>query len=233
MNSRCFGFLLLFASCWPPLMLAAETPQAYDRVTLDATVSGKAKNDMLVAVLYYQSQGKNPAQVAERVNRVIAWGVAKAKQHPDIEVQTEGYRTSPVYQDGKLTGIWRVRHAVRLESRNFEKASTLLGELQEKLAIQYMGYQLSDEKRQEVERELMKRAIADFKERAGIIASQFGARDFRLVSVDISSTPGSPPMPMVRSMAAMESKMASPPVIEAGEQMVRVHINGTIELVRE
>ncbi len=226
-------YSLLMVLCWIPLLATAGERSTYDRVSLEAVASDKVANDTLVAVLYFQSQGKAPAQVAERVNRAIAWGVAKAKQFSDIEVQTQNYQTSPLYQDGKLTGIWQVRQSIRLEGRDFEKVGALLGELQEKLAIQYLGYQLSTDRRREVEAGLTKRAIAYFKEKAELIAGQFGARDFRIVSVDISSASGNRPTPMIRSMAAMEARVASAPVVEAGEREVQIRINGVIELVRE
>jgi len=83
-----------------------------------------------------------------------------------------------------------------------------LGELQEKLAIQQIGFRLSSERLQELERGLITTAIARFKQKAGLVAEQFGAADY-------------------------EAKMATAPVIEAGEQEVRIDVRGVIELIRE
>ena len=226
------GFLLLVFG-WVPPVLAVEGENTYDRITLDAVASERADNDTTVVTLFYQSRGKVPERVAERVNEAIAWGVDKVKRHPAIKVQTAGYHTTPVYRDGKATGIWEVRQAIRLEGRDFREVSSLLGELQEKLAIQQIGFRLSSERLQELERGLITTAIARFKQKAGLVAEQFGAADYRLVSLNISSLPGRRPVPMMRTFGAMEAKMATAPVIEAGEQEVQINARGVIELIRE
>ncbi len=223
---------LLILLLWNPMLAGATESMTYDRVTLDASATQEVENDTLVAVFYFQSQGKDPARAAERVNRTIAWGVKKIKQYPEIRIQTQGYQTLPIYHEGKPTGIWRVQQSIRLESRDFDSIASLLGELQEKLAIRYLGYQLSADRRREVETSLIQIVITRFKQKAKLVAHQFGAQDFRLVSVNISS-PGHRPPVMMRSMGAMEAKMATAPVVEAGEQEVRISAHGVIELVRE
>jgi len=226
--------VLLFLGYLPLMAFAEEGSSTYDRVSLGVSAGREVENDTLVALLYYQRQGRNTAEVADRVNRAIAWGVEQARQVEGVKIQTLDYQTYPVYEDGKLTGIWRVRQSLRLESRRVSTLSQLLGELQEKLAIQHIGYRLSDERRREAEDALTERAISRFRHKAMLVAQQFGASDFRIVSINISSS-GSHgrPMPMMRVMGAMESKTAAAPVLEAGEQRVQVGIDGVVELVRE
>ncbi len=227
-------FLLLLLPLMAPLVGVADDRLSYDRISLNVIASEEVDNDTLTAILYYQRQGRNTSEVADRVNQVVGWGVERAKQEPDVKIQTLDYQTHPVYQNGKLTGIWRVRQSIRLQSKDVAGLSTLLGDLQEKLAIQHIGYQLSADKRRQVEDELTKTAITRFKQKAGLVAQQFDANDFRIVSLNISSSgSGGRPMPMMRAMDVMESKMAAAPALEAGEQMVRIGIDGVIELVRE
>ncbi len=227
-------FLLLFLLGCVPLPGVADDQLTYDRISLSVTASDKADNDTLTAILYSRRQGRNTSEVADKVNQMISWGVARVKQEPDVKVQTLDYQTHPVYQDGKLTGTWRVRQSIRLESKNAALLSSLLGELQEKLAIQHIGYQLSADKRRQVEDGLTETAITRFKQKAGLVARQFDANDFRIVSLSISSSGlRGRPMPMMRTMDTMESKMAAAPALEAGEQTVQIEINGVIELVRE
>ncbi len=227
-------FLLLFLLACVPLVGSADDKLTYDRVSLNVTASDEVENDTLTAILYYQRQGRNTSEVADKVNQVIGWGVERAKQEPDVKIQTLDYQTHPVYQNGKLTGIWRVRQSIRVQSKDVTKLSTLLGDLQEKLAIQHIGYQLSADKRRQVEDELTKTVITRFKQKAGLVAQQLDANDFRIVSLNISSS-GSRgrPMPMMRAMDVMESKMAATPALEAGEQTVQIGVSGVIELIRE
>ena len=224
---------LLLLGCLP-LTLAAEDTAGYDRITLGADASDEIDNDTLVAILYFQRRGRDTAQVADMVNQTISWGIERAREESGVKIQTLDYQTSPVYQNGKLTGIWRVRQSLRLESRDAALLSGLLGELQKKLAIQHIGYRLSEEGRRQAEERLTKTAIARFKQKAGLVAQQFDARDYRIVSINISSA-GSRgrPVPMRYAMDGMEAKMASAPPLEAGEQTVRIGISGVIELMRE
>ncbi len=227
-------FLLLFLPFMAPLAGVADDRLSYDRISLNVTASDEVDNDTLTAILYYQRQGRNTSEVADKVNQVIGWGVERAKQEPDVKIQTLDYQTHPVYQNGKLTGIWRVRQSIRLQSKDVAGLSALLGDLQEKLAIQHIGYQLSADKRRQVEDELTKTAITRFKQKAGLVAQQFDANDFRIVSLNISSSGSRDrPMLMMRAMDVMESKMAAAPALEAGEQTIRIGIDGVIELVRE
>ncbi|MCF6324100.1 MAG: SIMPL domain-containing protein [Gammaproteobacteria bacterium] len=227
--------LLLFLLNYVPLSAVADDTLTYDRISLDVTASEEIDNDTLTAILYFQRQGRNSADVADKVNQMITWGVERARQEQNVKVKTLDYQTQPLYQNGKLSGIWQVRQSFRLESKDVTRLSTLLEELQEKLAIQHIGYQLSADKRRQAEDTLTKTVIARFKQKARLVAQQFNANDFRIVSLNISSSGfRGRPMPMMRAMGGMlESDIASAPVLEAGEQTVQVGINGVIELMRE
>ncbi|VAW85490.1 hypothetical protein MNBD_GAMMA17-1905 [hydrothermal vent metagenome] len=228
-------FLLLFLLGSVPLSVVADDSLTYDRISLDVTASKEIDNDTLTAILYFQRQGRNSADVADKVNQVIAWGVERARQVQNVKVETLDYQTQPLYQNGKLSGIWQVRQSFRLKSKDATTLSTLLGELQEKLVIQHIEYQLSADKRRQAEDALTRTVIARFKQKAGLVAQQFNTNDFRIVSLNISSSGFRGRLvPMMRAMdGMMESKMASAPVLEAGEQTVQIGINGVIELVRE
>ncbi|MGD8310696.1 MAG: hypothetical protein PVG98_14775, partial [Chromatiales bacterium] len=67
---------------------AGERAAEYDRVSLSASASAQVENDTLVAVLYEQREGDDPAMLAGQVNRSIGRAVARVKQVEDVEVQT-------------------------------------------------------------------------------------------------------------------------------------------------
>ena len=220
-----FLFLILpFGSVW-----GNDEPLTYDRINLSVSASVEVENDKLVAVLYFQREGSQAKKLADEVNRSIGWAVEKARKAPEVKVQTLEYHTNPIYRDRTLTG-WRVRQAIRLESRDAGRLSQLIGELQENLAVQSVGYDVSAEKRKEAENGLIAEAIEAFEKRAALITRQLERSDYRLVRMDIntSEVPVRPIRMHARAMAAEAS--VAPPTVEAGTQTVTVSISGTIEL---
>jgi predicted secreted protein len=210
-------------------LLAAEQPPRYDQINLSAEASQETDNDTLIAVLSAQKEGRDPALLSDTVNQLISKAISQTKQQPEIKLQTLGYKTSPVYQQQRVTG-WRVKQSLRLESRNSERLSQLLSQLQGSLALESIGYEVSDERRQAVEETLIKQALDAFQHRAQLVTQQLGRQSYRLVEMTIhSSSQPIQPMHMRASMMAMEPSVAAPK-LEAGSQTLRVEISGRIEL---
>ncbi len=207
--------------------LADEKPLTYDRINMAVSASDEVLNDTLVAVLYAQREGSDAAQLSEEVNHNINWAAELVKKTKGVKLQTIDYRTSPVYRKQALSG-WRVRQSIRIESRDAARLSTLIGRLQERLAVESIAYMISFEKRQAAEDRLIREAIASFKRRAELITKQLDRSDYRLVHMDVNSSSQPIRPPHIRAMA-ME-KAAVPPTLEPGTQTVRININGTIEL---
>lgn len=220
--------LLLVISISPAW--ADDKDSTYDRVTLSVSAETKVGNDTLVAVLYSQKEGANTTKLAREVNQNLSWALDMAKQTAGIKVQTLDYRTDPVYRKQVLQG-WRVKQSLRLESRNSAALSGLIGELQKRLAVESISYQVSPEKRKLSQDELIQQALVDFRARADMVAKAWERPGYRLVQIDINTSDHTPRPKMMR-MAAMEmSANAMPsPAIEAGSQTVRVSVNGVVEL---
>jgi len=210
--------------------LAHEPELRYNRASFSVSATEDVANDTLVAVLTVQRDGSSARQLATEVNQVMAWALAKAKEAPSIKVQTLDYQTSPIYQKNVVTG-WRVSQSLRLEGRETAAVSDLVGVLQERLNLQQVGYEVSRERRKEVEDRLIGEAIAAFQARAKQVAADLQRRTFRLVQMDVSSGPA--PMPVYRQRAmpmAMAEVAAAPPAIEAGTQTITIGVTGEIEL---
>jgi predicted secreted protein len=219
------------------MLLAAPQAQAeppaptYDRVSLTASAGREVTNDLLVALLYARQEGTDPTTPAAEVNRRIEWAVQRSRRAEAVQVQTLDYRTTPIYRDQRLSA-WRVEQALRLESRDSEALAALLGELQERLGVRSLGYQVSPEAREEAEKALVEEAVAAFRARADRVAGHFGRPGWRLVEARIGTEGAAPPpMPMARA-ASLQAEMAAP-TLEAGTQRVTVTVNGTIELAIE
>lgn len=221
-----FGFMIMIL----PSLCGAEQPLTYDRVNFSVSVNEEVENDTVTAVLYAQREGSGAGALADMVNKDITWAVELAKKAPALKVQSGGYQTFPVYSKQTLTG-WRVRQSIVLETRDPAALSELLGQLQQRIAIQSIAYSISPERRQAVEKQLISAALARFQERAEMITGQFKRPDFRIVNLDINTGGGPPVRPMGRGAMMMAAEAApSPPTLEAGTDMVTVTVHGTIEL---
>ena len=219
--------LLLFPVC--QLVWAEEQPLTYDRISLSANAGTQVENDTLVAVLYAQREGRDPAKLADEVNQQVRWAVERVKQAAGITLRTLDYHTSPVHRDGKLSG-WRVRQSIRLESTDSARLSTLIGALQEKLAVQSVSHSISPASRRQAENRLIAEAIGAFNARASLVTKALDRDEYRLVRMEVN-TSDRPiyPRPMRARTMSMEAA-AAPPVLEPGTQEVRVTVVGTIEL---
>lgn len=213
---------------------AHETePLAYDQVDLSASAEQEVANDLLVAVLYTEQEGQRQADVAERVNTAMSWALDLAKPAAGIKTQTLQYNTYPVYANNSTTiSGWRARQSLRLEGRDAKAIGELISTLQEKLAVESVGYAVSRESRLATEDALTTSALAQFDSRAKQIAAALGRPGYRLVRINVSST-GNPGMPIAyraQMMADVGMKAAAPAQVEAGEQTLGIAVSGTIQL---
>ncbi len=208
---------------------AEEPPLTYDRIEFSVVATRQVENDTLIAILYVQREGEDTGKLVNEVNRSIQWGLEQARKSSGLKVQTLDYQTNPIYRDQQLQG-WRVRQSLRLESRNATQLTRTIGTLQERLAVGSIRYDVSPERRRQVESELIGEAIRAFTKRAELITTQLDRNEYRLVSMNVN-TSGSPPPPRARHVMAMRAQAAAaPPVLEAGTQSLQVHVSGTIEL---
>ena len=213
--------------------LAHDTePLVYDQVDLSANAEQEVANDLLVAVLYTEQEAQRQAEVAERVNLAMAWALERTKPVADVKTQTLQYSTYPVYANSAttITG-WRARQALRLEGRDAKAIGELIATLQEKLAVESVGYAVSREARRAAEDTLTAAALAQFEARAQQIAEALGRAGYRLVRINVSST-GNAGVPVAygRAMMADAAMKAAPAQLEAGEQTLGVSVSGTIQL---
>jgi predicted secreted protein len=227
---RCLSKLILLLAALGVVATSAAQDDAnvYDRVDLSASVEREIDNDLLVAVVFAEVEANNQADAANRVNQSIQWAIDRVRAVTDVELETGRYNTRPVYVNGRRITGWVARQSLRLESRNAGALSELLGELQERVAIESINYDISKAARDAAEDALIAEALQQFNRRAELVARELGRESFRIVRIGIG-TSGGRPMPMFRQDALAASSVAAPP-IEAGVQTVTVSVNGTVEL---
>lgn len=222
-------FLLIFTLVFASTQALATEPAHYDRIRLSAQAVTDVQTDVLVAVLSAQRQGKDPGKLANEVNLLVKHALEQCHKVSQIEVQTLGYETSPVYDKGHRDG-WRVSQSLQLKSRAPGVLEKLLGELQKNLLLTGMGYQVSPEQRNKTENTLIGKAISEYRTRAMIITRQLGHTRYRIVNMQISTSGNAvSPLP-VRRFQALAAERATPAQIEAGKQSLTVTVSGVIEL---
>lgn len=207
----------------------ADSDAHYNRVQLQAQQIESVGNDTMHVSLKSFGEADDPAALASRVNKDMAWALKVARRYEGVTVGTGSYRTYPVYKDNALQG-WRAEQSLELEGRDSRALSRLVGELQSRLQVNGMSFSVSDEKRTAVENRLISQALDAFKARATIVVGNLKASGYRIVDINIGTASKRPPVPYpVRAMAApmsAESRVAA----ESGESDISVSVSGTIEL---
>ena len=212
-------------------LAAHEAEPVYDRINLSVSAEQEVGNDVLIAVLYAERSGGEQALLADEVNRAVRDALDNVAEVPAVSARTLGYNTWPQYSNQVLRG-WRVRQTVRLESRDSAALSDLLGTLQQTLALESLGYQVSTQAREQAESGLIARALAAFRARADLVAGEMGRSGYRVVHIDVNTSGGVPrPMLMRGGAVAMKAADAAPPALAAGEQTLTVGVSGSIELL--
>ncbi|MGE0486121.1 MAG: SIMPL domain-containing protein [Gammaproteobacteria bacterium] len=199
-------------------------------VSLSVSASEEVASDLLVVRMTVLHEAAKQATTADRVNEDMAWALAAARAVGAVKAQTLDYRTTPVYEERQIRA-WRTQQSLRLESADTVALTGLLGTLQERLAVESIGYEISPAAREAAEQRLIDSAIAAFRGRAAQVARAFGRQDYGVVNVNVGTSGYQPPPPMAYAGRALAMKAeVADPSIAAGEQLVTVDVNGTIEL---
>ena len=210
--------------------LAATAAQAGALVDLAAEASRPAANDMVRASVYSEVTGKNPAELAQRVNADIAEALKLIRTKSGVSVKSGQNSTYPLYNQGQKIDGWRMRSELVLESKDQGSVSELLGKLQQmRLAVGDVSMLPSPETRSKVEDESTREAIRAFQNRAAVIAEQLG-KGWKIKQLNVQQG-GQMPMPMMRAArGVMMAAEAAPAPLEAGESLVTTNVSGQIEL---
>ena len=210
----------------------AEETLTYDRISLSVDAEIQVENDTVIAQMFSEREGEQASRAASEVNENITWALERARQVESVSVQTTAYHSQPVYQQQKVVG-WRVRQSIKLESQDTARLGELIGELQQKLSVSSIAYNISPGRRAEAQDSLIVSALKSFNNRAKLVTEQLGRPGFRIVRLDIG-TSGNVGRPMVMGRAAMSAEAApsgmNAPTLDSGQQMVRVNVSGVIEL---
>jgi len=228
--SRSAGLALavLLAS---PAAFAAEPAPRYNSVTLQASAQRELANDLLSATLAVEVNEQSAAAVAKAVNAAVNRALAVAQQEKAVRAWSGNNQTFPIYTRANQLQGWRGRGEVRIESKDFEAASRLIGTLQASMQLTGVQFGVSPEARAAAENELIAEAIAAFKTRAEIVQKALGGRGYKLQTLDVSSARNGPVPRFAMARPAMAAEAPAPPALEGGVTTITVNANGTIEIL--
>jgi predicted secreted protein len=211
----------------------ADDDTPYNRVSFSAQAEIEVDNDLLVAVMYAEREGRRTDRLANEVNQVIDQAVKRLKREPNIKVRTLAYRTHMIH-DKKNKNRWRVHQAIRLESSDSRLLGRVIGELQAELQVQSIDYHISKAQQRRHDQGLTQSALEKFQQRAFEITRSLGMKRYKLVRLSVNGGgKGSPRRVMHDGMRMQRSMAAAPVMLEAGTQVLSVSVNGEIELLED
>jgi len=212
--------------------LAADPAPRYNVVELQAEAQREVANDTLTASLYVELNDANPAALANAINKAANDALRVAKDYRNVRARSGSNQTYPVYAKGNVLQGWRGRAEIRIESKEFEAASALIGKLQAGMQLGNLSFSVSPEARRLAENELIAEAIAAFKVRAEIVRGALGGRSYKIQRLNVSSGHSAPPprLAMARTLAAGAPEVAAPD-LEGGVSQVTVSAAGAVEVL--
>lgn len=228
------GWLILSAMlCFSTAAPAAE-PAAprYNTVEFQAEVQREVPNDLLHATLYVELNDASPAVVADRVNKSVNDALRVAREFEGVTARSGNSRTYPVYTRNNALQGWRGRAEIRIESRDFQAASRLIGKLQSGLQLGGMNFSVAPETRRAVESELITEAIAAFKARAGTVQAALAGSGYKIQRLSIATGHAGPQPRFAMARAAAAPEVTAPD-LEGGMSQITVTARGAIEILEK
>jgi len=210
---------------------AAEPPLRYNTVELQSEVQREVQNDLLNATLFVELNDPSPAALANATNKRANEALRIAKEHTGVRVRSGNNQTFPVYGKGNVLQGWRGRAEIRIESKNFEAASALIGKLQSDMQLANIAFSVSPETRRATEGELIVEAIGAFKTRAEIVKVALAGRGYKLQRLNLASGYNTPQPRLATMRMTAPAQDVAAPNLEAGVSLVTVTANGAIEVL--
>ena len=221
------AILILLVGMWNGPALA-ETELQYNQVRFQVNAAESVANDRMQALLVVQDEDSEPARLADRINKTMAWAMEQTRGQTAVQVQSGGYTTQPVYSKERITA-WRSSQELKLDSGDFAKLGKMIGILQERLQLRAVNFSVAAETRAAVERRLIDRALENFKQRAEQVRANIGTQAYRIVEINIV-THDAPPQPLPMMRAEAMSMAVKAPSFEGGDSEVQVSVNGVVQL---
>jgi predicted secreted protein len=203
-------------------------------LNISASDSKEVEEDLLVVNLRFETEGKSPQEVQEKINEKMTKALDEVKKHRKIKVSTEQYsvyKYHPRIKKGEpKKTIWRGSQSLQLKSKHSDIILKTTGVLQSMdLAVNGLNYIVSPELREEVQDSLMEKAVEKLLTKSKRVAKVLGKDDIEVVNININSN-NFYPSPMRASSAMMMKDMSaeSSPVASPGQSRITTSVSATI-----
>jgi predicted secreted protein len=233
-------FTLTFLLALPALAQdVVQLPDGHTALNISATEQVEVEQDMLVASLRIEEEGKDAKTVQKAINEAMAKAVELGKKYPSLRVETGRYHVRPDYRyiktddqnNKRVLDKWRGSQTLILKSQVATDVLDVTGEIQDMgFLMNNLNYQLSPKKYNETRDGLMEQTITALRARAMRVARALGKDDVDFVEINVDAHSRAPRPVYARSakmeMVAMSADSSmSAPVAEAGETTVSMSIN--------
>jgi predicted secreted protein len=203
-------------------------------LNISASDSREVEEDLLVVNLRFETEGKSPQEVQEKINEKMTKALNEIKQHRKITVSTEQYsvyKYHPRTKNGEpKKTIWRGSQSLQMKSKDSAVILKTTGVLQSmELAVNELNYVVSPELREEIEDSLMEKAVEKLLSKSKRVAKSLGKDNIEVVNININSN-NFYPSPMRASSVMMMKDMGdeSSPVASPGQSRITTSVSATI-----
>jgi predicted secreted protein len=211
-------------------VVTAAPPQGV--LQLSASAAAEVPRDLMSVSLAATREGTDAQTVQAALKQALDAALAEARKAArpgQVDVRTGTFTIQPRYaQRGGISG-WQGTAELTLEGRDMPAIAQLTGRLPT-MTVSRVGYGLSREAREKAEGDIGGQAIARFRERAGLLAQQFGYGAYTVREVAVNTEDGAPPVRMFRMQPAAAAADAATLPVEAGNGTVTVTVSGTVQM---
>lgn len=211
-----------------------NAPLNYDVINIQTDASKEVNNDQMQAVLFIEKSSKQPSDLANQITLAMNKASQITKNYAQIQTQTGGQSTYPIYDDNQKLKEWRSRAEIQLKSSDFKAMSVAISELQTSFQISSIHFNVSDAQRKKVENELVLEASKNFQERANALTQVWRKNTYQLINLNIDTNNNqqfAQPMMLRASFAKAAAVNADTSQnFDAGNTKITVNANGSIQL---
>lgn len=233
------GLLILGIAAFLPQAAPAQAAEDNSVRTISVVGRGQleVKPDTAVITVGVSEVRPTPIEaynaLSERINAVSQALMAKGVKEDDI--QTSTFQLSPEYnwtqERGQELVGYRATNTLSITTQNLDKVAELIQVAVQAGANDLRGINFSVKNSDKLLEQALKRAVADAKAKAELVAGELGARVARVQSVSVQDQGSSPVMVWAEVRAAMDELAAQAPVpVYAGTTTFTATVSVTFEL---
>lgn len=220
---------IIAAFCASSPVLAQQP--TYNEVSFDVSIQKTVANDELQATLTKSAEHSTAKALANSLNTASNKALELAKKYPNIKVSTGYHHSYPRYDNkGRIKGFTGSA-SVNVQSQDFEQASEFIAEAQSFMTLDGLNFGVSDKTKKAMEKDLKRELIQNFNNEAKSTAQAFGAKNYKLVKVNLSGGGNYYIPPVARTMDAQAKAVAAAPELSGGDSQITYSASGSIELV--